>query len=209
MDFQYNILQSMTSFMEKSGGITGGHMERTGRYVALFLDMLKWKNTYIKSYISWDKDSFIRSAVLHDLGKISIRNSIIYKPGKLTSSEFEEMKRHTLSGIEVIEALQKHAPLDKYLEYAKILIGTHHEWWDGSGYPKGLKGRQIPLQGRIMAIIDVYDALISERPYKRPYTHEEAMVLILEGRGSHFEPALVDLFLSGSRLFKQASHLAA
>ena len=190
--------------MERSGGITGGHMERTGRYIGIFIDMLKGENIYHKASLSWDKDSFIRSALLHDLGKISVKDSILYKPGKLTRAEYEEMKTHTLSGLKIIEDISKHSSSNVFLKYAKILIGTHHEWWDGSGYPNGLKGRQIPLQGRIMAIIDVYDALISERPYKKPYSHDDAVFTILSERGSHFDPFLADLFLTASGRFEQA-----
>ena len=191
--------------MERSGGITDGHMERTGRYIGIFIDMLKGENIYHKASLSWDKDSFIRSALIHDLGKISVKDSILHKPGKLTRTEYEEMKTHTLSGLKIIDELSGYSSSNVLLKYAKVLIGTHHEWWDGSGYPRGLKGRQIPLQGRIMAIVDVYDALISERPYKRPFSHEEAVVLILQGRGSHFDPFLADLFLAGSGLFEEVA----
>ena len=204
IDIQQDILQSITDFMERSGGITNGHMERTARYIGIFADMLKGENIYHKASLSWDKDSFIRSALLHDLGKISVKDSILYKPGKLTRAEYEEMKTHTLSGLKIIEALQRYSSSNVLLKYAKILIGTHHEWWNGLGYPNGLRGRQIPLQGRIMAIVDVYDALISERPYKKPCSHEEAKGLILEGRGSHFDPFLADLFVNGSSLFEEA-----
>ena len=203
-ELQQDILQNITDFMERTGGITGGHMERTGRYIGIFIDMLKGENIYHKASLSWDKDSFVRSALLHDLGKISVKDSILYKPGKLTRAEYEEMKNHTLLGLKIIEALQKYSSSNVLLKYAKILIGTHHEWWNGSGYPNGLKGRQIPLQGRIMAIVDVYDALISERPYKKPFSHNEAVGSILQGRGSHFDPFLADLFLAGSGRFEEA-----
>ena len=179
-------------------------MERTGRYVGIFIDMLKGENIYHEASLSWDKDSFIQSALLHDLGKISVKDSILYKPGKLTRAEYEEMKTHTLSGLKIIEALSNYSSSNVFLKYAKILIGTHHEWWNGSGYPSGLRGRQIPLQGRIMAIVDVYDALISKRPYKKPFSHDEAVILILQGRGSHFDPLLADLFLAGSKHFAEA-----
>jgi len=190
--------------MEKSGGMTGGHMKRTGRYIGLFLDLFMKVNLFPQVILSWDRDSFIRSALLHDLGKISVRNSILFKPGRLTRAEFEEMKTHTLRGIEIFKELQDHNS-GNTLKYAKICIGTHHEWWDGSGYPNGLKGRQIPLQGRIMAIVDVYDALISKRPYKKPFNHKEAVKLIMQGRGSHFDPLLADLFQAGSDRFAEAS----
>ena len=204
-EHQQDILQNITNFMEKSGGITGGHMKRTSRYIGLFLDMLKWENIYPEASLAWDRDYFIRSALIHDLGKISVKDRIVFKPGKLTKSEYEEMKTHTLLGIEIIEALQRYSSPNMLLTYAKIIIGTHHEWWDGSGYPHGLRGRQIPLQGRIMAIVDVYDALISERPYKKPFSHEEAEVVIFRGRGSHFDPVLADLFLDSANVFAEAA----
>ena len=200
-NFQQDLLQSITDYMERSGGMTGGHMKRTGRYIGLFLDLFTWVNLFPQVVHSWDRDSFIRSALLHDLGKISVKNSILYKPGRLTKAEFEEMKTHTLWGLQIVEALQKSSS-GNILKYAKICIGTHHEWWDGSGYPQGLKGREIPLQGRIMAIVDVYDALISERPYKRSFSHDEALTLIMRGRGNHFDPLLVDLFLAGADRFR-------
>jgi len=190
--------------MEKSGGMTGGHMKRTGKYIGLFLDLFAWVNLFPQIVLSWDRDSFIKSALLHDLGKISIKNSILYKPGRLTRTEFEEMKTHTLCGIEIIKELQMNSSSVNILKYARICIGTHHEWWDGSGYPQGLKGRQIPLQGRIMAIVDVYDALISVRPYKRAFSHDEAVTTIARGRGSHFDPLLTDLFQAGADRFAEA-----
>ena len=205
MDFQQRMLQKITGFMEKSGGITAGHMGRTSRYIGLFMDLLKWEDLYPEAFLSWDRDSFIRSALLHDLGKISVKDSIVYKPGRLTREEYEEMKNHTLMGLELIESLQNYSSSTILLKYAKILIGTHHEWWNGSGYPLGLKGRQIPLQGRIMAIVDVYDALVSERPYKRPFSHDEAVLTILQGRGNHFDPILADLFLAGSDFFERVA----
>jgi putative two-component system response regulator len=194
----------MADFMEHPGGITGGHMARTRCYVEILLEMLEGAGLYQDETSVWDREFCIRSSMLHDLGKFFIRDSILLKPGKLTDAEFEEMKTHTLSGIHIIEKMETPAS-DMFLEYAKIFIGTHHEWWDGSGYPFGLEGRNIPLQGRLMAIADVYDALISERPYKKAYTHEEAVRIIAEGRGAHFDPILTDLFLAGQNRFKKIS----
>jgi putative two-component system response regulator len=195
----------MADIMEYPGGITGGHMKRTGRYIGILLDMLENEKLYPEATSSWNRDSFIESSLIHDLGKISIDNKIIFKPGKLTNAEFEEIKTHTLAGIHIIDDYLEKSGSSKFLVYARIFIGTHHEWWDGSGYPYGLKGREIPLQGRLMALADVYDALISERPYKKAFSHEEAVALIAEGRGSHFDPVLSDLFLLSQDLFEEAS----
>jgi putative two-component system response regulator len=139
------------------------------------------------------------------LGKISIRDSILLKPGKLTGEEFAEMKNHTLFGVKIIGEIEKHTPENSFLKHAKIFAGTHHEKWNGTGYPYGLAGKEIPLQGRLMAIADVYDALISVRPYKEPLTHEDATKIILEGRGTHFDPSLTDLFASISDRFREVS----
>jgi putative two-component system response regulator len=203
-EYQYTFLKTMTDYMEQNGGITGGHLRRTRRYTEILLDMLDRTGLYGEAISSWNRGDFLNSCCLHDLGKFFIKDSILYKPGKLTETEFEEMKTHTLSGIQIIEEMENNEAADLFLVYAKIFIGTHHEWWDGTGYPFGLKGREIPLQGRIMAIADVYDALISERPYKSAYSHEEAVRIIAEGKGTHFDPVLTDLFLESQDLFIEA-----
>jgi putative two-component system response regulator len=145
----------------------------------------------------------LQSAQLHDVGKIAVKDSILQKPGKLTSDEFEEIKKHTIFGEDVISKIKKKTSEQAFLEHAGIFAGTHHEKWDGSGYPRGLKGLEIPLQGRLMAIADVYDALVSDRPYKKAFTHEEATNIISQGKGTHFEPELVDVFLKLSNEFNE------
>jgi putative two-component system response regulator len=124
--------------------------------------------------------------------------------------EFEKIKRHATYGVEVIERIQRNSCADcpdPLLEHAKIFAGTHHEKWDGSGYPNGLKGDNIPLQGRLLAIADVYDTLVSERPYKKAIPHEDAVRIIEAGSGTHFDPVLVDLFITRENDFKQAGEL--
>ncbi|MCL1849107.1 MAG: HD domain-containing protein, partial [Clostridiales bacterium] len=120
---------------------------------------------------------------------------ILGKPAKLTSDEFEIMKSHVLAGVEAIERVLSHTKKSDFLDHAMVITGTHHEKWDGSGYPIGLSGASIPLEGRLMALVDVYDALISERPYKKPLPHAEAVEIIKNGAGKHFDPNLVDIFL--------------
>ena len=139
-------------------------------------------------------DFFLPSAQLHDVGKIAITDLILNKPGKLTPEEFEIMKTHVTVGVAAIEKIMQNAEEHAFLNHAVLIAGTHHEKWDGSGYPKGLKGRNIPLEGRLMAIADVYDALITVRPYKKAFTHEEACKIIEEGAGTHFDPSLVEVF---------------
>ena len=127
------------------------------------------------------------------------------KTARLTEEEFGEMKRHALYGKMMIESLRKKVPNRNFLDYAQTLAYSHHEKWDGTGYPEGLKGLKIPLQARMMALADVYDALVSDRPYKKAFSHEDAMKIISEGRGTQFDPDLTDLFAGLSDEIKQIS----
>jgi putative two-component system response regulator len=153
----------------------------------------------------WGVELLLQSCQLHDIGKIAISDSILKKPGRLTPGEFEEMKRHVAFGVDFIEKLEDGEEDFLFLRYAKTLIAFHHEKWDGSGYPHGLSRENIPLLGRMMAVADVYDALTSERPYKKAFSHEEAARIIVEGRGKHFDPRLVSLFEQTAESFRQAS----
>jgi putative two-component system response regulator len=148
---------------------------------------------------------FLQSAQLHDVGKIAISDRILNKPDKLTQEEFDIMKNHVLAGVEAIEKILSKTKKHTFLDHALVIAGTHHEKWDGSGYPIGLKGNNIPLKGRLMAIADVYDALISERPYKKAFTHTEACNIIEKGAGTHFDPILVDVFHSSQNDFARIS----
>jgi putative two-component system response regulator len=195
VDLQNAILKTMAELVECRDDITGGHIERTTSYLAVLLDAVMMLGLYEKEMEAWDLKLVLQSAQLHDVGKIAVRDSVLQKPGKLTDEEFDEIKKHALFGEEVIEKIKKKTPEQAFLEHAGIFAGTHHEKWDGSGYPRGLKGEEIPLQGRLMAIADVYDALVSDRPYKKAFTHEQATDIISKGSGNHFEPVLVDVFL--------------
>ena len=139
-------------------------------------------------------DFFLASAQLHDVGKIAISDTILNKPAPLTPEEFEIMKTHVTVGVDAIKKIMQNADEHAFLDHALLIAGTHHEKWDGTGYPMGLKDKNIPLEGRLMAIADVYDALISERPYKKAFSHEEACKIIADGAGTHFDPVLVDEF---------------
>ena len=140
-------------------------------------------------------DLLYKSAPLHDIGKVGVRDDILLKPGRLTEAEFEIMRRHTVYGRDAIEAASHKLGPNSFLELAKEIAYTHQERYDGSGYPQGLAGDAIPVSGRLMAIADVYDALISRRVYKKPFTHAQAVAVIVDGRGSHFDPDMVDAFL--------------
>jgi len=207
LDLQNAILKTVAELVESRDNITGGHIERTQEYLILFIDLLFEDGIHTEELSMWDIRQFVISAQLHDVGKISIKDSILLKPGRLSKKEYEEMKRHTIYGVNIIEKIEVSTPESAFLKHAKILAGSHHERWDGTGYPHGLKGDEIPLEGRLMAIIDVYDALTNERPYKKPYTHEKTIKAIKRGSGTHFEPALVDVFLAHEKEFKGITNL--
>jgi putative two-component system response regulator len=205
LELQSTVLKTVAELVEFRDDITGGHIERTTSYLGVLLDALLVLGSYEEEITSWDIKLVLQSAQLHDVGKIAIRDSILQKPGKLTDEEFAEIKKHTTFGKEIIEKIKRKTSEKAFLEHAEIFAATHHEKWDGSGYPKGLKGLQIPLQGRLMAIADVYDALVSNRPYKEAFPHEDAVHIISAGKGTHFEPTLVDLFL---KVADQFNHIA-
>ena len=191
---QRAVLKTMVHLVEFRDSDTGGHIERTQGYLGALVGALIQNDIYTQEIDKWDIWTFLNSAQLHDVGKISIPDNILQKPGKLTAQEFEIVKEHATIGERIIEEICQDIAHPSFLEHAKVLAGSHHEKWDGSGYPRGLKGYDIPLQGLLMAIADVYDALISERPYKKATTHDQATAIILEGKGTHFDPVLVDVF---------------
>jgi putative two-component system response regulator len=199
------ILRTMAELVECRDDVTGGHIERTQNYLGILINALQKHGVYANEISNWDIGLVIQSAQLHDVGKIAIKDDILQKPGKLTPGEFEEIKAHTTFGEKVIDRIREKTTEQTFLDHARVLVSAHHEKWDGSGYPRGLKGTEIPLLGRLMAIVDVYDALVSERPYKKAFSHEEAAETILNGKGTHFDPALVDLFIKISDEFKAAA----
>lgn len=206
-ELQNAMLSTVAAIVEYRDDITGNHIGRTSRYIQVFVnDMIK-KGIYREITDTWNVEFLFQSASLHDVGKISIKDSILMKPTKLDDDEFEIMKTHTTFGVKIISEIERNTTERNFLYHAKIFAGTHHERWDGKGYPNGLSGNTIPLQGRLMAIADVYDALISERPYKKAFNHETAMKIIEEGKGTHFDPVLTDLFLSNGDEFNHIASL--
>jgi putative two-component system response regulator len=192
---QNSIVSVLADMVENRDKGTGGHIERTSVYIKILIDEMKERGVYADEMCDWDVEKMVSSARMHDLGKISITDIIVNKPGKLTEIEYDIMKGHAEEGERIIDEIISRTGEGDFLLNAKLFAGTHHEKWDGSGYPRGLKGEEIPLQGRIMAIVDVYDALVSERPYKRPFTEEEASEIILQNSGTHFDPKIVEIFL--------------
>jgi putative two-component system response regulator len=196
MELRNAVLATVSELVECRDDVTGGHVERTARTLRLLVREMTERSIYAEELLSWDIELVLQSSQLHDVGKISIHDDILMKPGKLTDVEFEEMKRHAIFGERIIEKIQRNTSESAFLTHAKIMAGTHHERWDGSGYPRGAAGMEIPLQGRIMAIADVYDALISKRPYKEPLPHEQAIKIMWEARGSQFDPVIMDAFVA-------------
>ena len=203
LDLQNAILKTLAELVEYRDDITGGHIERTQSYLRVLIDALKKHRLYQEEINSWNIDLVLQSAQLHDVGKIAIKDYILQKPGKLTNEEFEQIKTHTTFGEEIIEKIKMNTNDHEFLNYAKVLVSTHHEKWDGNGYPMKMKGEEIPLLGRLMAIADVYDALVSERPYKKAFAHQQAVDIIEDGKGTHFDPVLVDLFKDVSYQFDE------
>jgi putative two-component system response regulator len=201
LDLQNALLKTMAELVEYRDDITGKHIEQTQLGVRILLEEIVRSGIYPEETKEWDIDLLVQSCQLHDVGKIYISDSILRKPGKLTKEEFEDMKIHTHIGKQIVEKVEMLAKESSFLKYAKVFAAHHHEKWDGTGYPYGLKGEEIPLLGRIMAIADVYDALISVRPYKKAFTHEEAVKIIIEGSGTQFDPQLVEIFLRVEKHF--------
>jgi putative two-component system response regulator len=202
VDLQNAIFSLLTEVVEYRDYVTGGHVSRTSMYIELMLNELLKREIYADEINRWDRHLVILSSQLHDIGKVAIRDSILLKPGRLTPEEFEEMKKHTLYGAKMIEKIEANTTERKFIEHAKIMTLTHHEWWNGKGYPNSLESINIPLQGRIMAVADVYDALITTRPYKEAYTHKEAVEIIEKEAGTHFDPQIAGVFSDISYAFK-------
>ena len=200
---QTAILKTVAELVESRDNITGGHIERTQGYLGLMISLLLENGIYFDELSSWDINLLIMSSQLHDVGKISIKDDILQKKGGLTDEEFEEMKKHTVYGMGIIEKIEKNAPESAFLKHAKVFAVSHHEKWDGTGYPNGLAGEDIPLQGRLMAIVDVYDALTNERPYKKAIPHKEAVEIIKHGIGTNYDPLLCDIFVRHEEKFEQ------
>jgi len=201
---QNSIVAVLADMVENRDKGTGGHIERTSVYIKILIDEMKGRGVYADEIKGWDLEKIISSARMHDLGKISITDIIVNKPGKLTEQEYEVMKSHAMEGERIIDEIILRTGEGEFLRNARLFAGSHHERWDGKGYPRGLKEKEIPLQGRIMAIVDVYDALVSERPYKKAFTEDEAVEIIMQSSGTHFDPIIAEIFYESKDLIKAA-----
>jgi putative two-component system response regulator len=185
---------------------TGGNIIRCQHYVKALAKSLSKRPHYVNILNEETIDLLYKSAPLHDIGKVGIPDSILLKPGRLTEDEYVEMKRHTFYGREAIRRAEQifgRDVNDSFLRFGKEMAYTHHEKWDGTGYPEGLTGENIPIFGRIMAIADVYDALICKRRYKPSFTHDEAVAIISESKGTQFDPEVVDVFMEVKEEFEK------
>ena len=198
-------IASLASLAETRDNETGYHIKRSKAYVEALIDALKDHPNFQELQDRETVELIIKSAPLHDIGKIGVPDSILLKPGPLTQEEFEEMKKHTILGSEALLVAEKELGSSTFLRIAAELCRSHHEKWDGEGYPDGLSGRDIPLAGRLMAVADVYDALISSRVYKPPFSHADATAIILEGKATHFDPDIIDAYERIHKKFERIS----
>ena len=199
-------IMAMTSLAETRNNETGNHIRRTQLYVKALAEHLRDHPRFAHVLTDRMVDLLYKSAPLHDIGKIGIPDAILLKPGKLTVEEFEIMKTHTTLGRNAIEEAERRLGMRvAFLSVSKEIAYSHQEKWDGSGYPEGLKGDAIPVSARLMAVADVYDALISKRVYKPAFPHEQACATIVKGRGTHFDPDMVDAFVAIAQDFLRIS----
>jgi putative two-component system response regulator len=182
---------------------TGAHLERIREYSRILATHLEKHGPYVGQIDGDFVQLVYLTSPLHDIGKVAIPDSVLLKPGALTPEEFEIMKRHASLGWQTLDAALTAHPEAKYLRMARDIAGSHHEKFDGSGYPHGIKGEEIPLCGRIVALADVYDALTTKRVYKQAFSHEQARSIIVEGSGKHFDPAVVEAFLANEQRFSR------
>ena len=199
------VIEAMGTLAEYRDPETGGHIRRTQGYVRLLAEHLR-DHPRFSDYLDDETiELLFKSAPLHDIGKVGIADEILLKPGRLTSEEFEQMKLHTILGRDAIMAAEVRLGENSFLMIAREIAESHQEKWDGSGYPHGLAGDAIPISGRLMAVADVYDALISKRVYKPPFPHSKAVELIKAGRGTHFDPDIADAFLQLEAKFRDVA----
>lgn len=201
--YQDAISVSFAELVEFRDPATGGHLKNTTKYFNILLNEALKSDRYRDVILPEDTRDLLRSVTLHDIGKIGINDDILRKSSSLDHSEFEYMKTHTVLGKQAFENVIRETGGVRWLYLARDMAYCHHEHWDGTGYPNGLKGEEIPLCARMLAIVDVYDALTSNRAYKQAYSHERTIEIIEEGRGSLFDPELVDLFMNAADKFEK------
>jgi putative two-component system response regulator len=201
-----SVALSFAELIECRDENTGGHVARTSRYVGMLGRNLLEKGLFAEELTPTDLEMMVRAAPLHDIGKIAISDRILLKPDRLDDGEFTAMKLHTTIGEEILDHMIARTPTQQYLLYAKQIAASHHERFDGKGYPKGIAGNDIPLCGRIMAVADVYDALVADRVYRSGMKHIEAYRIIMDGKNSSFDPIILDAFEEVHEILATAAH---
>jgi putative two-component system response regulator len=196
------MIESLATLAEYRDPETGGHIKRTQNYVKALAVHLKNHPKFRGELTDEMINLLYLSAPLHDMGKVGVRDHILLKPGRLDEAEFHEMQKHTTYGHDALRITEEKLGKSTFLRLAREIAYAHQEKWDGSGYPRGLKAEEIPVSGRLMALADVYDALISKRVYKPPMPHDDAVRIILDGKGRHFDPDVVDAFLELQAVFR-------
>ena len=199
----FGALGVMAETMEFREETMNGHGKRIRGYLKILMDNLGEKDLYQDEITTWDLQFLLPASALHDIGKILVKESVLNKKDTLNEEESAEIKKHPSWGRRLVDQMSPGNRDHVFLEYARIFTGTHHERWDGSGYPQGLKETEIPLLGRLMALADGYDALISPRPYRDAFSTADAEKIILEGKGTWLDPALVDVFLDAASEFAE------
>lgn len=192
VDMHNNLILSMATMVESRDNSTGGHIRRTSKGVEILLGEMNRRE--IPALTDTFRKNLIKAAPMHDLGKIAVDDEILRKPGRFTPEEFEKMKAHAPEGARIVHEVLKDTDDDEFHEIAENVAHYHHERWDGSGYPEGLKGEEIPLEARIMAVADVYDALVSKRVYKEKMSFETADRIMMEGMGTQFAPEMKEVY---------------
>jgi putative two-component system response regulator len=193
-ELENSIVTSFAELIECKDDNVGTHVLRTGKYVEILGRELLAGGIFADELNEPDLDMIIRAAPFHDVGKIGVSDTLLLKEGALTGEEYEEVKKHTLIGARFLDAIYQRTPEQHYLKFAKLIAESHHEKYDGTGYPRGLAGNDIPLCARIMTVANVYDGCITDRVYRKALSHEEACTVILEGKGTWFDPRIVEIF---------------
>jgi len=197
-------LEVLATIIEYRNLESGAHIRRTTLLTEVLVAKMLESEQFKAALMEENIPSLIKASALHDIGKIGIPDGILLKPGKLNDDEFNVIKSHTTVGSQIIDSISETLPdNDMYLKYAKDICHYHHERWDGRGYPGGLTAEEIPLAARIISVVDVYDALVSPRCYKDPFSHDVSFSIITEGRGTQFDPDIVDILPSVAKAFKE------
>jgi len=201
---QNGLVGILADMIESRDKATGGHIERTSEYVKILAGAMLERGVYSDEIRGLNLEVFASAARLHDVGKIAIPDAVLDRLGSLTREEFEMIKKHTVEGERIIDNVLARTGDLVFLHNAKLFASCHHERWDGSGYPRGLKEMEIPIQGRILAIADWYDAFLSDRPYKKVFAEEEVVRMIMDNAGKMFDPVIAEVFFNVKEQFSEA-----